>query len=141
MEPTTLRLVYDARLDPSRAEHAAREPREARDGVVARALALLAGELAAPWTVAKLARRVAVSRPVLARRFHVATGSSPMRHLTGLRMERAAELLRQAPELSLAAVAEQVGYASEFAFNRAFKRHHGLPPGSFRRGLAPRAAA
>jgi transcriptional regulator GlxA family with amidase domain len=112
------------------------------DPVARRAAELLRSELTRPWTVTTLARRLAVSRPVLARRFRAAHGVSPMRYLTRLRMERAAELLTRAPELGLAEVATCVGYGSEFAFNRAFKRHHGRAPGGYRR-FAPslRAAA
>ena len=91
-------------------------------------------ELAQRWTVSGLARRVGMSRPAFARRFAAETGSSPLRYLARARMERAASLLEQ-PELGLAQIAERVGYSSEFAFNRAFKRHHHVAPGSFRRHL------
>lgn len=84
------------------------------------------------WTVASLARRAGMSRPVFARKFATTFGSTPLRYLTERRMERAAELLR-ASELPLAQVAECVGYISEFAFNRAFKRHFLVPPGHYRR--------
>jgi AraC-like DNA-binding protein len=102
-------------------------------------------ELATRWTVSSLARKAGMSRPVFARRFQAAFGSSPLRYLTARRMERARELL-ETEALSLAAVAERVGYASQFAFNRAFKRHFSLPPGVYRRTLrlthaTPRMAA
>lgn len=93
---------------------------------------MLHDELAAPWTVQKLGRRVGMSRPVLARRFRDATGVSPMRYLAELRLERAARRLRES-ERTLAEVALEVGYRSEFAFNRAFKRRFGVPPGTFRK--------
>lgn len=130
--PSHLQLVHDAtRLTP---------PAAPRDAQVARAVALMRAEPAARWTVTKLARRVGLSRPAFARRFLASTGSSPMRYLCKLRMERAADLLRDA-SLGLAEVAEEVGYSSEFAFNRAFKRHHRLPPGSYRRAASHERAA
>jgi len=84
------------------------------------------------WTVSALARSVGLSRPVLARRFVEQTGLSPMRYLAQKRMQRAAELLRDS-DAALAQIGSLVGYNSEFAFNRAFKRHHQVAPGSFRR--------
>jgi AraC-like DNA-binding protein len=98
---------------------------------VDRALALLKRDLRHRWTVSELARAVGVSRPVLARRFHE-RGASPIAVLARLRLERAAELARDT-DRSLAEIADAVGYESEFAFNRAFKRHHGVSPGRFRR--------
>ncbi|MFT3922096.1 MAG: AraC family transcriptional regulator [Myxococcales bacterium] len=99
---------------------------------ITRAEQLMRARLEQRWTVNQLARQVGMSRPVFARKFREATGLSPLRYLTQRRMERAAELLVQS-ELGLSAVAEHVGYVSEFAFNRAFKRYHALAPGSFRR--------
>jgi transcriptional regulator GlxA family with amidase domain len=116
------------------------------DPQVERAIALMHQSLGTRWTVTMLARKVGLSRPAFARRFVASTGHSPLKYLTRLRMERAARLLHSSPD-ALAQVGEQVGYESEFAFNRAFKRHHGLSPGGFRRavrlGSAPvfRAAA
>lgn len=115
-----------------------REP--TTDLVVRRALSLLAAEPAQRWTVASLAKSVGVSRPVLARRFVESTGVSPLRSLTRLRMVRAAELLEES-DAGLAEIASRVGYDSEFAFSRAFRRHHGLPPGAFRRAQRTPAAA
>lgn len=114
----------------------------APDEAVQRAVSLLRADLAAAWTVTGLARRVGLSRPAFARRFHEALGTSPMRHLAQLRLDEAARLLRSSDE-GLAGLARRVGYASEFAFNRAFKRRHGVAPGGFRRGRAAglRAAA
>lgn len=109
------------------------------DEAVRRAIAWMRGDLAHAWTVTSLARRVGLSRPAFARRFREAVGESPMRHLAALRMEEAARLL-VATDDGLAGVAGRVGYASEFAFNRAFKRHHGCAPGTFRRGVRGGAA-
>jgi AraC-like DNA-binding protein len=102
------------------------------DGRIGKALALMQAELGRRWTVAELSRKVGLSRAAFARLFKLKTGESPLRHLTRRRLERAAELLFES-ELSLAEIAERVGYESEFAFNRAFKRHHRLSPGAFRR--------
>ncbi len=110
-------------------------PVEARapDEAVRRAVELMKGDLAAAWTVTSLARRVGLSRPVFARRFRESEGVSPGRYLAALRLDEAARLLRVTDD-GLAGVASRVGYASEFAFNRAFKRHHGQAPGVYRRG-------
>ncbi len=116
------------------ATHARTGARGPRDAQVERAIELMRGELRTRWTVTTLARRVGLSRPAFARRFVESTGDSPRKYLTRLRMEQAAILLRLSDE-GLSHVSEQVGYESEFAFNRAFKRHHGLSPGTFRRGL------
>ena len=104
------------------------------DEGVARASALLCAHLEAPWTVARLSKAVGMSRAALARRFVATLAESPMRHLTRLRMERAAELL-STTEQRLASIAPQVGYDSEFALSRAFRRHFGVPPGAYRAGL------
>lgn len=106
--------------------------RPAGDEQVRRALTLMHGQLHARWTVSLLARRVGLSRPLFARRFVESTGVTPMRYLTARRMERAAELLC-ATQAALSEIAQAVGYASEFAFNRAFKRHHHVAPGGYRR--------
>lgn len=108
------------------------DARDRRDERVARAIDLMHEQLAARWTVEKLAKRVGLSRPAFARKFVESTGRSPMRYLTDARMERAAELLRGSPD-RLAQIGAQVGYDSEFAFNRAFKRVHRVAPGTFRR--------
>jgi transcriptional regulator GlxA family with amidase domain len=102
------------------------------DRQVQRAIALMREQLERRWTVTALARGVGLSRPVFARRFVEQTGLSPLRYLARTRMERAAELLRES-DAALAQIGTLVGYDSEFAFNRAFKRHHQLAPGSFRR--------
>ena len=105
-------------------------PRTSKDAVE-RVQQLMREDLTTPWTVTSLARRVAVSRPVLARQFQSLAGASPMRWLSELRMERAAERLRESDE-KLSVIAAEVGYRSEFAFNSAFKRHHGVAPGRYR---------
>lgn len=106
--------------------------RETVDPRVARVLALFERQIAKPWTVGSLARAVGLSRAALAQRFRQAVGQSPMRYLTQRRMQVAAALL-VASDTTLAEIAGRVGYESEFAFNRAFKRHYGVPPGAYRR--------
>jgi AraC-like DNA-binding protein len=97
-----------------------------------RALELLHAEPARRWTLQRLAKACGASRAALARHFSRDVGIPPLRYLAELRLLRAAEFLLES-DLSLAEVAAAVGYDSEFAFNRAFKRRHGLPPGMFRR--------
>jgi transcriptional regulator GlxA family with amidase domain len=101
---------------------------------VSKAIALLQAEPGRAWTVAKLAKAVAMSRPVLAKRFVEATGVSPLRFLTNLRMSLAEHLLEhsQAP---LSQIGAAVGYESEFAFGKAFRRERGVAPGTFRKSL------
>jgi AraC-like DNA-binding protein len=105
--------------------------RPLRDARIEKALALLNADISKRWTVELLARAVGLSRPALARRFLQVLGLSPMRYLTQKRMQRAASLLLDA-DASLAEVALHVGYQSEFAFNRAFKREFRVPPGVYR---------
>jgi AraC-like DNA-binding protein len=102
------------------------------DRNVARALSLLQAEPAKRWTVERLARAVGLSRAAFARRFAAVSGRSPLRYLTELRLALAANLLETTDD-SLAELALHVGYTSEFAFSRAFKRKHGVAPGTFRR--------
>lgn len=98
--------------------------------------AALANIHAAPgrdWSVESLATAVGLSRSGFAARFAELVGETPLRYLTRWRVTRAGELLRDA-RLSVAAVAAQLGYNSEAAFHRAFKRVQGVGPGKWRRG-------
>lgn len=104
------------------------------DRFVGRALALLHAQPAHGWTVDELARKAGLSRSALAQRFTQLLGQPPMQYLARWRLQIAAQELRNGTS-SLAAVAEQVGYESEAAFNRAFKREFGTPPASWRRNL------
>ncbi len=101
------------------------------DPVLAPALALLHGDPARRWTVAELAAEVAVSRSVLDERFRDVLGRSPIRYLTEWRMHLAEELL-DTTVLGVVPIARRVGYESEEAFSRAFKRAHGESPGRWR---------
>jgi AraC-like DNA-binding protein len=122
-------LVYVARIGTSvPLPHWGRPLRDAR---IEKAITLLNSDIARRWTVELLARAVGLSRPVFARQFTRALGLSPMRYLTQRRMQVAAALLHGS-DAALAEVARRVGYESEFAFNRAFKRHYEVPPGVYR---------
>ncbi|HXY31157.1 MAG TPA: AraC family transcriptional regulator [Gemmatimonadaceae bacterium] len=114
-----------------------------RDDAVGRALSLLHGRPGHSWTLENLAREVAASRSVLAKRFTDLVGQPPMQYLTQWRMQVAANLLAQSGT-KVAAVASEVGYDSEAAFSRAFKKATGIAPGAWRgsRQVArPRSAA
>jgi AraC-like DNA-binding protein len=102
-----------------------------RDPLVGQALALMHADPAHDWTVAELATRVASSRTVLVDRFRELLGRPPIRYLTGWRMDLASGLLRTT-SLSVAEVASRVGYESEAAFSRAFKRTFGRSPAHWR---------
>ncbi|MGW6448593.1 AraC family transcriptional regulator [Lentzea sp. NPDC055074] len=103
------------------------------DPVIAATLRHMHREPAHPWSVAGLAGRAGMSRTAFARRFTALVGQSPMAYLTWWRLSTGARMLRDGDE-TLAAVARQVGYTSEFAFATAFKREFGVAPGRFRRG-------
>jgi AraC-like DNA-binding protein len=103
-----------------------------RDRFIARALALMHARPAQPWTVEDLARRVGMSRSGLAQRFADLLGVPPMQYLAQWRLQLAAQQLRLS-DRPLASIAEDVGYESEAAFNRAFKREFGVPPATWRR--------
>jgi AraC-like DNA-binding protein len=106
-----------------------------RDRFIARALALMHARPAHPWTVEDLAQRVGMSRSALAQRFTDLLEVPPMQYLAQWRLQLAAQQLRVS-DRPLASVAEDVGYESEAAFNRAFKREFGVPPATWRRSVA-----
>ena len=103
-----------------------------RDPYVARALALLHREVARRWTVDDLGREVGLSRSALADRFIHLIGVPPMHYLAHWRMQVATQKLR-GTSTSLGQVAETVGYESEAAFSRAFKKAFGAAPATWRR--------
>jgi len=109
-----------------------------RDRFVGRALALMHAAPATPWTVDELGRRVGLSRSALHERFAEMIGQPPMQYLANWRMQVAAALLRDT-RATVASVALEVGYDSEAAFTRAFKRSVGTPPAAWRRQKANRA--
>lgn len=102
-----------------------------KDDVVGRALATLHGAPDESWTVERLAREVGTSRSVLAERFTDLVGQSPMAYLTLWRMQIASRLLGEGSLVS--EVASRVGYESEAAFSRAFRKAVGVAPATWRR--------
>jgi AraC family transcriptional regulator, alkane utilization regulator len=108
-----------------------------RDRYVGRTLSLLHAQPAHPWTVEELAAKVGLSRSALAQRFTASLGMPPMQYLTRWRISLAAKRLRDGAG-SILLVATEVGYESEGAFNRAFKRELGLPPAAWRKRAARR---
>jgi AraC-like DNA-binding protein len=103
-----------------------------RDPYVARALALLHRDIARPWNMDDLGREVGLSRSALADRFIRLIGVPPIHYLASWRMQVATQKLRDT-SASLAQVAEMVGYNSEAAFSRAFKKAVGTAPATWRR--------
>jgi AraC-like DNA-binding protein len=103
-----------------------------RDPQVGRALGLIHGRPAEDWTLERLAREVALSRSAFAERFSHFVREPAMRYLGRWRMQLALRAL-ESPSTSIAQAASQVGYQSEAAFNRAFKKYMGVPPGQWRR--------
>ncbi len=113
----------------------------ARDRNIGRALALIHKEPAHAWTISNLAKDAGLSRTLLAERFRHFPGEPPMAYLAKWRLRLGAEMLHSTED-SVAEVAAGVGYGSEAAFNRAFKREFGCPPAQFRRrGTAQKAVA
>ena len=103
------------------------------DPQLGRALRALHAEPEAPWSLERLARTAGLSRTLFAERFRERLGASPMRYLAAVRLQKARELLARGG-CSVGEVAHRVGYASESAFNRAFREAFGAPPGAWRRG-------
>jgi AraC-like DNA-binding protein len=111
------------------------------DRIVGAALKALHDRPAQAWTLQDLARAAGTSRSVLAERFQQMVGSSPIQYLTRWRMTLAANLLLCRSNVPLAQVAEQVGYQTDTAFSRAFRRQFGAPPSAWRRSQARRGTA
>ena len=103
-----------------------------QDPQIGQAVALIHREPERDWTVADLAATVAMSRSAFSARFSELVGEGPMQYVTKWRMHVATDLLRE-EQLTVARVAERLGYASEAAFSRAYKRVTGLAPGAVRR--------
>lgn len=110
-----------------------------RDETVGAALALLHARPGHQWTLADLASQVAASRSKLAERFTLLVGQPPMQYLAQWRMQVAANLLLQG-SAKVAAIGSEVGYESEAAFSRAFKKATGLAPGAWRSSRHPTPA-
>src|SRR3546814_902087 len=97
-----------------------------------KALAVIHERYAKSWTADSLAREAGMSKTVLNERFRQLVGAPAMQYLAGWRMRTAAHLLRE-PGRNASGVAYSVGFNSEAAFNRAFKREFGVPPATWRR--------
>jgi AraC-like DNA-binding protein len=110
-----------------------------RDHFVGKALSLMHGNPAHGWTIEELGRKVGLSRSVLAERFTDLLGMPPMQYLARWRMQIAARILSDA-SANIASIAEEIGYESEAAFSRAFKKLVGVPPSVWRRRAPPAAA-
>ena len=110
-----------------------------RDRYVGRTLSLTHSKPAHAWTVDELASHVGLSRSALGERFAAVIGQPPMQYLTRWRLQLAADLLHNSRR-AIAAIAADVGYDSEAAFSRAFKRELGAAPATWRRAqLASRS--
>jgi AraC-like DNA-binding protein len=108
------------------------------DPPVARALAMLHADVRRPWSVEALAREAGVSRSVLAERFTRTIGMGPMHYLAHWRLQLAAQDLKASP-MTVMRIAERIGYESEAAFSRAFKKQFGVAPAAWRRAEVGRA--
>ena len=104
------------------------------DARLAPALRQMHSQLTRSWTVAQLAKTVAISRSAFFERFTRSVGMPPMEYLLGWRIAVAKDLLRR-HDLGIAEVAERVGYGSASTFSTAFSRHVGQPPSRYARGL------
>jgi len=111
-----------------------------KDPQIGRSLALMHSEPGKPWDLENLARSIGLSRAVFAERFARLMGDSPKSYLTGWRMHLASVWLKE-ERLTLAEAADRLGYGSEAAFSRAFKRRFGVAPGGLKRsGSADRGS-
>jgi AraC-like DNA-binding protein len=112
-----------------------------RDPFVGKALSLMHGRPAQNWTIEELAKQIGLSRSLIAERFTNLVGIPPMQYLAKWRMQIASDLLTGGA--TVATVAAEIGYASEAAFSRAFKKMVGVSPSAWRRrreGVAPNVA-
>lgn len=107
-------------------------PPSPRDDAVRRAVALMHADCATAWTLDTLAHAVGLSRTLLAERFRVAMGDTPLNYLRSVRLQQAMRLLVDTED-KLEQVAMRVGYQDAFSFSKAFKRLVGASPGEFRR--------
>jgi len=123
-QPQRQQGLADARLDE--------RGRALVDPAVGAALSLIHADPGRAWTLDTLAGATATGRATLTRRFAALTGQSPMAYVTAWRMSLAARRLRDG-DATVRQIAQEVGYDSEFAFARAFKRATGTAPGQYRR--------
>jgi AraC-like DNA-binding protein len=123
-----LRAWYDEQADQ---HHASGWAAALADPAISAALSGIHRDPGRTWTVASLGVEAGLSRAAFARRFTALVGQPPLAYLTWWRLTIAARLLRES-DTPLAAVAARTGYASEFAFSKAFKREYGTAPGRYR---------
>lgn len=112
-------------------EHEAGWLKGLADPQIGRALALIHHDARAPWSAEALAKEVALSRSAFVDRFSTLVGMPPIRYLTMWRLQTAKLNLRET-QMTIAQLAHSVGYESEEAFSRAFKREFGVPPARWR---------
>ena len=141
LEPMTAGL-FDALLvailrGTTRAREGSSWLRGLDDPLAAPALQAIHGAPAEAWTLERLAKVSGASRSLFARRFAECVGESPMAYVRRWRMSLAARLLVGDRDRPLDSVAREVGYTSQYAFSRAFKRVLGVAPGRFRRQRVP----
>src|SRR5262249_12727531 len=103
-----------------------------RDSMLSRALAILHEDLSRPWDVSTVARARGACGVTWRGRFGAGCGEPPLAYLTRARMQEAARRLVASSD-SQATIAGAVGYSSEFAFSKAFRRELGVPPGQYRK--------
>ena len=108
------------------------------DKRIEKAVRAIHDDLARAWTVAAMAREAGVSRSAFAAAFSAAVGETPLDYVTTWRVHRAKVLLTSTDE-GLAEIARRVGYDSDTALSRAFRRKVGVPPGAFRKTNGPDA--
>lgn len=106
--------------------------RALRHPAISRALLAVHGRFAEPWTLESLAAEAGLSRSAFAATFRDLVGETPMRHLTGRRMQEAARLLTETT-LAQSRISERVGYRSDVGFHLAFRTWCGQTPGEYRR--------
>lgn len=119
--------------------HAGGWLRALADQKIGEALRLIHENPQTNWTVETLARAVAMSRSAFAEKFTSLVGESPLRYVVSWRMKKATQLLERGEPIGL--IAHRVGYESDAAFNKAFKKHLGMTPGEFRRQSTGRTSA
>ena len=122
----TMRTWFEGVQQPSGWAQALRDP------AISAALSAMQERPEQPWTVASLAAEVGLSRAAFARRFTALTGQPPLGYLTWWRMTIAAQQL-QSTDAKVEVIAQRVGYRSEYAFSKAFKRELGMAPAHYRR--------
>jgi AraC-like DNA-binding protein len=107
-----------------------------KDPFLAKVIGAIQNQPGAKWTLKEMSRSVGLSRSGFAERFRITMGMTPAQFLTAVRMAKAADLLVNG-KISLARIADLTGYGSEAAFNRAFRKWSGSPPGALRRSALP----